>query len=156
MTAHHEQAVEMALALYNRTEDEALRQLVLDILLTQQAQIGQMQGWLSVWRVPLHGLEPPMGDHAQMMGMASQADVNALEALPIEEAEISFLQLMIRHHQGGVIMAEEALAETDHPAVERLARSILTAQQSEIEYMADLLAQRGTEPLPPLPAMDME
>src|SRR3712207_6318982 len=49
MMAHHEQAVEMALLIRERSADEELRQLALDIALTQQAQIGQMQGWLAVW-----------------------------------------------------------------------------------------------------------
>ena len=59
------------------------------------------------------------------------------------EAEISFLELMIRHHEGGVVMAQAVLEETNHAAVERLATAILAAQQSEIEYMERLLAQRG-------------
>lgn len=49
MMMHHAQAVDMATLLRDRTEDPEMRQLALDIMLTQQAQIGQMQGWLAVW-----------------------------------------------------------------------------------------------------------
>jgi uncharacterized protein (DUF305 family) len=142
MIAHHEQAVEMALAIRDRSADAELRQLALDILLTQQAQLGQMQGWLAVWEVPLSGREPPMEGHGAMMGIASQADINALQTLPIAEAEVLFLQLMIRHHQGGVTMAETALAQTNRPEVQQLSKAIVKAQQSEIEYMSALLEQR--------------
>src|SRR5687768_5655812 len=45
MIAHHQQAVEMSLILRDRTTDEALGRFALDILLTQQGQAGQMQGW---------------------------------------------------------------------------------------------------------------
>ncbi len=154
MAAHHEQAVEMALILHERSNEEELRRLALDILLTQQAQIGQMQGWLAVWRLPLSGTDAPMGGHGEMMGMASQQQVNALQTLAVPEAEVSFLQLMIRHHLAGVAMAESALSATARPEVERLAQAIVSAQQSEIEYMEHLLSERGAAPLAP-PAHQM-
>jgi uncharacterized protein (DUF305 family) len=143
MIAHHAQAIEMALLIRERSSNEELRQFALDIILTQQAQLGQMQGWLAVWGVPLAGREPPMQGHGHMMGMASQEDVNSLSTLPIAEAEPLFLQLMIRHHQGGVTMAEEVLAQTERPEVQRLAKAIIQAQQNEIKYMNDLLERIG-------------
>lgn len=147
MTAHHSQAVELALIARERSADAELRQLALDILLSQQAQIGQMQGWLAVWGLPLAGPPPPAG-HAAMMGMATQAEVTVLQRLPVTEAEVSFLQLMIRHHQGGVAMAEAALRGTRRAAVVRLARAIVQSQQNEIEYMQQLLEQRSASRLP--------
>ena len=139
MAAHHAQAVEMALILLERTEDAELRQFALDIILTQQAQIGQMQGWLAAWDLPLNGPQPPIAGHGMMTGMAIQAEVNELRALPAPDAETRFLQLMIRHHRGGVAMAEAALPQVTHPEVIRLAQSIVAGQQSEIEYMQELL-----------------
>src|SRR3712207_5353493 len=46
MMVHHAQAVEMAEILRDKSESEEMRTLAADIALTQQAQIGQMQGWL--------------------------------------------------------------------------------------------------------------
>jgi uncharacterized protein (DUF305 family) len=143
MMAHHAQAVEMSLNLRDRSSDPEIRLLALDIILMQQNQIGQMQGWLAAWNVPVNGREPPMQGMAQMMGMATQPQVNALRTLPIAEAETSFLKLMIRHHQGGVTMAQDALQRAQRPEVLRLANTIVKSQQSEIEYMQSLLAQRG-------------
>ena len=153
MAAHHGQAVEMALIIGQRTGDAELRQFTTDLLLTQQAQIGQMQGWLAVWRQPLGGVEPPMAGHGAMMGMANQAEVNALRDLPIAEAETQFLQLMIRHHVGGIVMARDTLAVTRRAEVTRLAQAIIDGQQSEVDYMSELLAQRGVTPLPALEPM---
>ncbi len=146
MIAHHGQAVEMALLIRDRSTDTELRQLALDIMLSQQAQLGQMQGWLAVWHLPLTGTNPPM---AGMMGMATQGEVNNLQTLPVVEAEIAFLQLMIRHHQGGVTMATEVLRQTGRAETVRLASAIVQGQQSEIAYMEQLLAQRGAQPLMP-------
>lgn len=90
-----------------------------------------------------------------MMGMANREQVNELRTLPVPETEVSFLQLMIRHHQGGVMMAQEALRQTSRPEVVRLAEAISNGQQSEIEYMQGLLKQRGADLPDPLEPMDM-
>jgi uncharacterized protein (DUF305 family) len=153
MMAHHAQAVEMATLIRDRSTDEELRQLTLDMILTQQNQIGQMQAWLNLWTVPQEGLEPPMGGRGEIMGMAPQKSVNALATLPVDEAEISFLQLMIRHHEGGVLMAQDML-ETRQSVVKRLAESIVTAQSGEIAYMEELLEKRGVERPEPLQPMN--
>lgn len=153
MVAHHTQAVQMAVIVRDRSSDPELRQLALDMILTQQAQIGQMQGWLEAWGLPLAGSRPPMSDHSghsaampANMGMASAADVDSLASLPPAEMEVLFLQLMIRHHQGGVEMARAALQRTAQPEVVRLAQSIVESQSSEISLMQELLATRGAAP----------
>ncbi|MGQ0600066.1 MAG: DUF305 domain-containing protein [Anaerolineales bacterium] len=157
MAAHHRQAVQMAVLIRDRTNDDELRQFLIDVILTQQAQIGYFEGWLTTWGLPLTGPEPPMTGimthegasmrmTPELMGMASLADVNALGDLPLPEAEVKFLQLMIKHHRGGVMMAEALLAESVRPEVRRLAESIVTAQTSEIDYMTELLQQRGATP----------
>ena len=156
MAAHHAQAVEMALIIRDRSADDELRQFALDMTLTQQAQIGQMQGWLAAWSQPLSSVQPPMNGQGEMMGMATQQQVNDLRTLPAGQAEVVFLQLMIRHHQGGVAMAEDVLRQTRRPEVVRLATAIVQGQQSEIAYMEQLLKQRGAAPLAPLPQMNME
>lgn len=153
MMAHHRQAVEMAILIRDRSQDAELRQMLLDVILTQQAQIGQMQGWLTVWGLPLNGARPPMSDHSSHgadmppnMGMASDADVESLRTLSLAEAEIKFLRLMILHHQGGVYMSQAILEKTDRPEVVLLAESIILSQEKEISYMQGLLQARGQTP----------
>ena len=141
---HHEQAVEMALVVRDRSADSSIRRLALDILLTQQAQIGQMHGWLAAWGLSLGGSGPPMGGaHSpEHMGMASRDQVASLSSLPIRDAERTFLELMIRHHRGGTTMAEEVLRATQRPETRRLATAIVESQRSEIQYMERLRASR--------------
>jgi uncharacterized protein (DUF305 family) len=154
MANHHAQAVEMALIARDRSDDEELRRFALDIMFTQQAQIGQMQGWLAVWNRPLAA--PPGEMASDMPGMATQQQINDLQTLPIDPMEVSFLQLMIRHHEGGVAMVRQALQQTNHSVVVRLAQAVVQGQQSEITYMQDLLKRRGVEPSAPSTPMDME
>lgn len=154
MSAHHEQAVEMALIIRDRTADEVLRTFATDVAFTQQSQLGRMAGWLELWGLPYASAEPAMGGMGQMMGMAAQSEVNALRELPLAEAEVRFLQLMTSHHEGGVMMAEQVLAARPRPEVARLAEGIVRGQQGEIELMRELLALRGAEPPAPLQPID--
>lgn len=152
MSVHHEQAIEMALILRERSQDPVLSPFALDILLTQRGQMGQMYAWLSLWG---HPTESPTGvskEHAQSMGMASNAEMAQLRSLPLAQAEILFMQLMLRHHQGGVAMAQNALDKARHPEVQRLASSMVNGQQNEIRFMTTLLQERGASPLPAPPA----
>lgn len=164
MTAHHNQAVEMADIVRQRTEDYELRAVAQEIVLVQQWQIGRMQGWLDVWGVPLISDRPRMawmGDEGMttttMPGMASYEEIRQLEQLPMAAMEEQFLRLMIRHHQGGVQMAEAALERADRPEVRELAQAIKATQEYEIGVMQDILARKGWAPEPVLagaPAAD--
>ena len=147
MVVHHAQAVQMSQLVRDRTDDETIRTLASDIAFTQQGQIGQMQGWLGVWGVPLSSGEPAMSwmgmpMDGRMPGMASAEELQRLRDLTGIAAERLFLQLMIPHHQAGVEMAEAVLARTDQPAVVRLAEAIAASQEAEITYLRELLAER--------------
>ncbi len=148
MMVHHAQAVQMAEIVRDKTESEEIRTLSADIALTQQVQIGQMQGWLAVWGLPATGREPAMTwmghpTEGRMPGMASPEELNDLQRASPKEDDTLFLQLMIPHHEAALPMAEAVLGETDRPEVERLAGAIAASQRGEIEMMKGLLNQRG-------------
>jgi uncharacterized protein (DUF305 family) len=173
MQTHHDQAVQMAMLVRDRTDDPAVRSLAYDIATSQAQQSGQMFAWLNAWNLPQASSEPPMtwmlqpvitpgaddmsghgmssGDSSvpdTMPGYASDADIARLTAATGSDAERLFLQLMIAHHQGGVEMAEAVIARSDDAMVVALANSIVFAQTGEIQYMQQLLDDRGG----PLPA----
>ena len=148
MITHHAQAVEMAEIVSDRTENDRIETLATDITLTQQAQIGQMQGWLNLWDLPVAGTEPPMAwmgmsVEGRMPGMASQDKINRLRELSPEEADALFLQLMIPHHEAAIPMSKAALERTDNPAVERLANAIVASQKAEISTMQEMSREMG-------------
>ncbi len=62
--------------------------------------------------------------------------------------DVLFLQLMIRHHQGGVAMAQYAEQNASQDYVRTLAGHMLAAQSAEIVQMEQMLRQRGGAPLP--------
>src|ERR671917_732152 len=152
MMVHHAQAVEMAEIVRDKAGSEEIRTLAADIALTQQAQIGQMQGWLQVWDLPPTGTEPSMSwmgepHEGRMPGMASPEEINDLQQASPEEADVLFLQLMIPHHEAAVPMAEAVLEETEREEVQQLAEAIYTSQQAEIRVMNDMLLRMGASPV---------
>ncbi|WP_406688891.1 DUF305 domain-containing protein [Saccharopolyspora sp. ID03-671] len=165
MSVHHQQAVTMATLARERADDVAVRQLAFDIETNQRDQIGRMQGWLSIWNQPAQATGPvmqwmketgehqhgatamPMSDGALMPGMASSEELARLGSLRGPEFDVFFLQLMLRHHQGGAPMAEYGATHAAVPAVRALAENMLGSQGSEMELMKTMLNQRGAQPL---------
>ena len=168
MIDHHAQAVDMATIVQQRTTDADLRYLATDIALGQTNQMGQMQGWLNEWKLPIgrtgqpmawmnssgHGMQMGQGvsmdpalmklqANGLMPGMATQAEVNQLRTLPVAQMDVLFLKLMIAHHTGGVAMAQVAIAETKEPVVVALCKTIVASQTLEITQMTQILQARS-------------
>jgi uncharacterized protein (DUF305 family) len=160
MATHHLQGVEMANVALERSTDPEVHQLAFDISATQTNQVGRMQGWLSLWGLPPSGGAPMswMGAEAEhtghdmanglMPGMATEEELAELRGLSGTAFDVRFLQLMIRHHQGGREMAEYAAAHATVPTVARLARTIAETQTAETTTMTGMLTARGGVPLP--------
>jgi len=174
MQVHHDQAVEMALIVRDRTDDPEIRSLAYDIATSQAQQSGQMYAWLNDWGLPQarpgatmawmsaptldgsagqgheHGAttdtesSDAAGPATAMPGMASNADLERLRKASGTDAEVLFLTLMLAHHRGGVDMADAVLDRSSHPLVTTLARAIVFAQSGEIDYMESLLEQRSS------------
>jgi uncharacterized protein (DUF305 family) len=160
MSVHHLQAVTMAGYARDHTTDGVVRELAYDIETSQFNQVGQMQGWLDTWGLPPQNPNPQMAwmggsGHEQMSadglmpGMATQAQIDQLEHMTGKAMDIFFLQLMLRHHQGGLPMAQWAAAHAAEPYVRNAAQKMATGQGAEIVSMERMLRERGASPLPP-------
>lgn len=147
MIRHHAQGVEMAELIRGRTSDPELAALAADIALTQQAQIGRMQGWLALWGWPVASVGPRMAWMGQqvegsMPGLASRDQLRSLVEADGVAAERRFLELMIDHRLAGAEMAAVAASEAEVAEVRRLADAIASGQRAEVEVMRRLLAER--------------
>jgi uncharacterized protein (DUF305 family) len=166
MSVHHQQAVEMASWERDHTADPELRQLAFDIEGTQTGQIGRMQGWLELWGASAQPVGrpymtwmagAPTGAHdhsvtasgvATMPGMASPDELKRLRTSTGKGLDVLFLQLMLRHHEGGAPMLSYAAQNASQEPVRNLAGQMLSAQTAEADYITQLLSARGGAPLP--------
>ena len=80
-------------------------------------------------------------DGMDMGGLDQQAAMDELELMDGTAFDRRFLTLMIQHHQGALIMAEEEIAQGSNEAAIALANVIISAQQKEITEMEGLLEQ---------------
>lgn len=165
MQVHHAQAIEMAMEIYRKTEDDEVRALSYDIATGQSGQRGEMYGWLVSWGLPQSG-GPLMGwmagtEHAHTghgggdaeapttaeleaeMGMATPAELDALRAATGTQADCDFLGLMIRHHQGAIPMSEAVIELGSEPRVLAVAQSIIETQEAEIDRMTSMQERLG-------------
>lgn len=168
MTVHHQQAIDMSSIAMTNASDPLVRNLAFDMLTSQQNQIGQMQGWLAIWdRAPIstdgymgwmagdaHGhsmssmADTGSGPVAAMPGMASTDELAALRQATGTDVDVMFLQLMLRHHQGGLSMMEYAADHAQTAALKQLAQKMISTQQGESTLMTQMLADKGAAPLP--------
>lgn len=49
--------------------------------------------------------------------------------------DLHFINMMIIHHQGAVMMAQDALQKAQHPEIKQMAQNIIDSQTQEIEQM---------------------
>jgi uncharacterized protein (DUF305 family) len=151
MAVHHQQAVEMSLAVLRGGASPEVRTLAYDIANTQAAQRGMMLGWLQLWgrtatssgpSMRWMDMRPPTAEERRrgvlMPGMASRADTERLAAARGRTADALYLRLMIEHHRGGVHMAEAVTADGTPQAVLRLAEGMVRGQRAEIGLMESL------------------
>ncbi|WP_336669812.1 DUF305 domain-containing protein [Tsukamurella sp. USMM236] len=89
----------------------------------------------------------PTTQHA-MPGMATSEELTALTTASGVQQEVRFLQLMLRHHQGGVDMAGYAQRGGDAPAVRQRATAMAKGQSDEISMMLVQLTARNATSLP--------
>ncbi|GAA2975281.1 uncharacterized protein (DUF305 family) [Microbacterium terrae] len=163
MQVHHAQAIAMAMEIYRKTDDEDLRALSYDIATGQAGQRGEMYDWLVKWGLPRqggpmmqwmsssdaghdHGVtdEALTDDEAEAaMGMATDAELDALAQADGQAADCLFLELMIRHHEGAVPMAEALLELGSDKRALQVAEAIKAGQTSEIAAMQSMQARLG-------------
>lgn len=168
MRVHHLQAITMAGQARDRSTDPAVRALAFDIESTQLEQNGRLAGWLAVWDQP--ELPPPGAPHmrwlpaaasghahggqggaegvTRMPGMATSEELARLRSATGRDLDVRFLQLMLRHHQGGLEMARQAEKIATQEYVRTLAQKIAAGQDSETRLLRTMLAERQAQPLP--------
>ncbi|MFF0657048.1 DUF305 domain-containing protein [Micromonospora tulbaghiae] len=155
MTAHHNQAVAMGLLAFSQGQDPEVRQVGVDIATGQQGEIGTMQTWLRSWRLDPTGEQAPMAwmkdgggliKNGLMPGMATPEEMAKLRAAGGREFDVLFLQMMIRHHIGGVHMIDGILDEGRDDDVLAVAQTMKNTQQNDLTNLSAALKRLGGTP----------
>lgn len=129
MIPHHEEAVNKAKILRDNTNREKMKEFAKDIIKVQNQEIKEMKKYLAKWypnRTNEYKYEPMMGNYEGLSG---------------EELDYVFLEDMIFHHMGAVMMSQQLIMQglDEHQEVYELANSIRKSQRREIFMMRDWL-----------------
>lgn len=133
MIAHHEGAIQMAAPAFKNAKTLEITRFAEAIQRDQQKDIAQMKKWRIEW---FKTAKPAI--NMEMAGMASSMtgmDMKKLEALNGVEFDLEFIRQMIPHHEGAIVMANDAIKNSKNEELKTLAKAIIKAQQAEITQM---------------------
>lgn len=138
MIAHHEQALEMAEMALEQSSTDEVSDLARRIQEAQTPEIETMKAWLTGWDEPASPEGMPM-DHGAAGGMMSEAQMNELQLESGKAFDRAFLEMMMEHHRGAIVMATDQIENGQFPDAVALARAIKDAQEAEVREMEGLL-----------------
>lgn len=145
MIHHHAQAIDMTELLATRTASEDMKKLALRIEVSQVDEIKMMRSWLE-----LRGKEAP-GEHAHHMpgapmmpGMLTPEEMERLRQAKGAEFDRLFLEGMIKHHGGAILMVHELFSSPgagQESEIFAFASDVEADQQMEIDRMGLMLKE---------------
>lgn len=130
MIPHHQEAVDTAKEVIARggsTPD--IKKLAQDIIVAQEKEIMMMKTWYKSWYsteyvANANAYTPMMRDLSSLSGAA---------------LDTVFLNDMVMHHRGAIMMAESVQPYTEHTEITDLTKAIAETQTAEISLMKLLL-----------------
>lgn len=112
MIPHHAQAIEMA-DMVAQKQGSPLTELAAQIKAAQGPEIETMTQWLTDWGQDVP--EPGGGHHGSADGMVSAEDMDSLGQMNGADFDLTWLDLMIEHHEGAVAMAQSQVEDGQTP-----------------------------------------
>lgn len=129
MIPHHQEAVDTAKEVIARGgSTPAIMKLVENIVVAQEAEIAEMKQWYQDW----YG--EPYTDTGEYMNMMRE-----LEGLSGAALDRVFLEDMIGHHMGAIMMARSVQPYVEHAEIDALTQAIVSTQSAEIAEMRLML-----------------
>lgn len=130
MIPHHEEAVTTAKEVLARgATTPEIRSLAEGIITAQEKEIADMKNWYQTWYgeayINKNTYTPMMRDLTTLSG----AELDAV-----------FLEDMVMHHMGAIMMAQSVQPHIEHKEITTLANAIITSQSEEIVTMRTLLS----------------
>jgi uncharacterized protein (DUF305 family) len=151
MVQHHTGALRMSEFVFD-IGVPGVGSLAKDIWRDQAQEIKAMGQWRKAWypEAPVYPVAlKPGGDPNAMADLIrmSPAQIQAMQMIastPTRQNRVTwFLEGMLQHHGGALIMAHDALNKSSNPTIRRLARDIIVAQRREIIQLRKMLQHDG-------------
>lgn len=137
MTRHHLDAIEVGQEAGRRARHPELKECAAKLATGHERQVTLLTGWRDKWYAD--------AANALNFGLAGMTRMNkaSLDSVSDEEFDLAFIDLMIPHHQGGIVMAKEAFARVEHGELKALSQQLIDVQQQEIDRLSRFRAAWG-------------
>ena len=130
MIPHHQEAVDTAKEVIARGgSTPEIKKLAEDIIVAQEKEIAMMKEWYQRWYGETYVADPK--DYKPMM-----RDLSTLSGAALDRV---FLQDMVMHHMGAIMMAQSVQPHIEHQEMTDLTKAIVETQTAEIELMRRIL-----------------
>ncbi len=132
MIPHHQEAVDTAKEVIARGgSTPEIKKLAEDIVIAQEKEIVMMKDWHQSWYSETYvanseAYEPMMRDLSKLSGAT---------------LDRVFLEDMIMHHMGALMMAQSIQPHIEHPEITDLTKAIVETQTEEIQLMKRLVSE---------------
>lgn len=131
MIPHHQEAVDTAKEVLERgATTKEIRELAENIITAQEAEIVAMKSWYLEWYGKQYEND---GGYVPMM-----RDLKNLSGTNIDRI---FLEDMIMHHMGAIMMARGVEPYVKHQQLSELTKAIVSSQSAEITQMRLILQE---------------
>jgi uncharacterized protein (DUF305 family) len=152
MIGHHAQALEMTALVPARSARDDVRLMAERIDVSQRSEIARMQQWLRARGVAVPAADAHhahagaggahaqhgAGGHAAMPGMATPEEMARLAQASGAAFDQLFLELMIRHHEGALVMVDQLFGSRgggQDSEIYSIASEVDADQRMEIDRM---------------------
>jgi uncharacterized protein (DUF305 family) len=151
MVQHHTGALRMSAFVFDIGQP-GVGALAKTIWRDQAQEIKAMGQWRKAWypEAPVYpvalktGGNPNSMDSLERMSAAHIQAMQMMGSTPTRENRVTwFLEGMLAHHGGALVMAHDALRKSSNPTIRRLAREIIVAQRREIIELRRMLRHNG-------------
>lgn len=151
MVQHHTGALRMSAVVFDIGQP-GVGALAKQIWRDQAQEIKAMGQWRKAWypEAPVYpvvlktGADPDSMEGLERMGAAKIQAMQMMGSMPTRENRVTwFLEGMLAHHGGALMMAHDALKTSTNPTIRRLASDIIVAQRREIIELRRMLRHDG-------------
>ena len=131
MIPHHEEAIRTAQEVLARgATTPAMKTLAENIITAQEKEVADMKAWYETWYGKTY---TNTNTYTPMM-----RDLTSLSGVALDKV---FLEDMIMHHVGAIMMAQSVQPYIEHEVLKELTRAIAVTQQAEITQMQQILTE---------------
>jgi uncharacterized protein (DUF305 family) len=153
MVQHHTGALRMSEFVFDIGQP-GVGALAQSIWRDQAQEIKAMGQWRKAWypEAPVYPVALKSGGDPNSMGSLERMSAAQIQGMqmtgstPTRDTRVTwFLEGMIAHHGGALVMAHDALSKSSNTTVRRLAREIIVAQRREILELRRMLKHDGLD-----------